>query len=208
MNKRTFISMINQLSKTFLSILPIFFLAFLIFGFNDKVVALITLGAAIIHEMGHLCCIKCPGGKSTSIRGVLSGFRIRPRGKMSYDNLIKVYLAGPLANLFIFVIAVLLSPLIGEICFLISAINLATAIPNLMPIHGYDGYGIIKTLIEKKEIGDWALHILDLTSTAFILFFCFISLYFIDRTGEGYWIFAIFFLSMIKNIKSDLDKQF
>ena len=199
-----FSSFLSKLAKLVLSILPLFFILLLTFGFNESHIAWITISSALIHEIGHILCILSIGKSRIKIKAVLSGFRIANNLNLSYDELIKVYLAGPATNLFVFVCSSLLSPILGEIASLVSIINLATALSNLLPIRGYDGYGILQTVIEKHAIGEWATNTLTGISTTLTLLFCIISLYFIDRMGGGYWIFAIFFLSMIKCIKSGL----
>ena len=37
-------------------------------------------------------------------------------------------------------------------------------------------------------------------SFSFTSLFCFLSLYFLLKLGEGYWIFAVFFVSMLKQL--------
>lgn len=183
------------------AILPIFFWLFLIFGFEAPMMAIITLCSALIHEMGHLICIMRIKKIRPSIRGVLSGFRIRIGDGMTYDEEILAYLSGPAINLFLFVLLSFLALILGELCFILAIINLATALSNLLPIEGYDGYGAIRAFIGKKEMGTGASRALTAISTSLIFILCIFSLYLIDRQGEGYWIFGIFFISMIKCIK-------
>ena len=206
MKKRNLVLVIYRLSKSALAVLPLFFIAFLIFGFNERRIALITLSAALIHEAGHLCCIAYSKKSKANIRSIINGFKIRPQVGLSYDDMIKVYISGPLTNILAFVLCAMLSCLLGEFWIICSLINLATALSNLLPIDGYDGYGIIKSVIEKREAGYMHLRILRYISSSLILIFCIFSLYLIDRIGEGFWIFAIFFISLVKCLKFDFEE--
>lgn len=184
-------------------VLPAFFWAFLIFGFEEPYMALLSIIAAIIHEGGHILSILLRRGKPM-LRGVLSGFRIKSGGVITYAEEMLTYLAGPLANLAAFVIFSLLSLSCGEWAAMASVINLITALSNLLPIDGYDGYGILRTFLYMRESGKRALRIVERISSALIFILCIFSLYLIDRMGGGYWIFAVFFVSMIKCIRNEL----
>ena len=189
--------------KSLIEVLPAFFWAFLIFGFDEPYMAVLSIISALIHEGGHILSIMLRRGRLT-LRGVLSGFRIRSRGVVTYEEEMLTYLAGPLANIVAFVILSLLSILAGDWAAMAAVINLVTAMSNLLPIEGYDGYGILRAFLRKRECGEWALRLIGRVSSGLVFFFCVFSLYLIDRTGGGYWIFALFFTSMIKCIKDDL----
>ncbi len=185
-------------------ILPVIFLVFLIFGFEEPAAAVITIFSAILHEIGHIGYLSLARNTRISIKGVLSGFRINADSLLTYDEMAFAYLSGPLMNLFIFILSALLSAFWGELFALISIINLATAVSNLLPIEGYDGYGILFSLIQKREMGEKWLKALYCLSSALIFLLCIFSLYIIDRQGGGYWIFLVFFISMLKCIKNNL----
>ena len=130
-----------NLSTKLCEVLPVFFWAFLIFGFEEAEVAITTIICAIIHECGHLWCILFQNG-SASLGGVIFGFRIKAKKLKSYNQEISVYLCGPLANLVMAFVFYLLTPNLGEPAITVATLNLATALSNLLPIKGYDGYGI------------------------------------------------------------------
>lgn len=186
------------------AILPAFFWLFLSFGFDEPSMAISTILAAIIHEAGHITYLISKKRIRPNIRGVLSGFRIKAATSLSYDEEIGVYLAGPVANLILFVVCSFLSLFFGKSLTFAAIINLATALSNLLPIDGYDGYHAMMTLIRKNELGDRMIYALSHISSALIFFFTILSLYFIDRQNGGYWIFLIFFASMIKCIRKSL----
>lgn len=199
--KRKSVGLIWLLNKA-CTILPVFFWLFLIFGFEEPLMAIITLVSALIHEMGHIGYIMIAKGLTPSIKGVLSGFRIRTGSGLSYDEEIGTYLAGPAVNIFVFVVCSFLAIPFGGIFAVIALINLATALSNLLPIEGYDGYGALMAIISKREMGNGAVRRLSYLSSTLIFLLCILSLYLIDRQGGGYWIFAVFFISMIKCIKN------
>ena len=194
---------ILRLASKLCEVLPVFFWGFLIFGFEESEVAVITILCAIIHECGHLLCILLQSGK-INLRGAISGFRINTSRIKSYGQEIAIYLCGPLANL---ISALVLSlPLVSRSDFseTASLLNIATAISNLLPIKGYDGYGILRAVIMRSGSHDKLLYLLERVSSSLIFLLCIFSLYLIDRQGGGYWIFALFFFSMIKSIRDDL----
>ena len=196
-------ALIRVANKTFV-VLPMFFWLFLIFGFDEPSVALWTIIAAAIHESGHIIYIISKKKLRLNIRGVLSGFRIKTTASLSYDEEIEMYLSGPLVNLIFFVLFSILSVFFGENLNFAAIINLATALSNLLPIDGYDGYHALMTLIQKHDLGDRLINALSRISSAIIFLFAVFSLYFIDRQNGGYWIFLIFFSSMIKCIRKSV----
>lgn len=196
-------ALIRAMNKTFV-VLPIFFWLFLIFGFDEPSMALWTIIAAVIHESGHIIYIISKKKLRLNIRGVLSGFRIKTAASLSYDEEIRMYLSGPLANLVFFVLFSILSCYLNKDFGFAAIINLATALSNLLPIDGYDGYHAVMTLIQKHDLGDRLINSLSRISSAIIFLFAVFSLYFIDRQNGGYWIFLIFFSSMIKCIRKSV----
>ena len=198
-------SLIIELSNRLCSILPVFFWLFLIFGFEEPIMAIVTICSALLHEMGHIGYIMIAKRINPDIRGVVSGFRIRSGGNLSYDEEIRTYLSGPAVNVLLFVLCSFLGLFSEDLFFMAAFINLATALSNLLPIDGYDGYGAIMAMINKHELGDSAVRCLTYLSTALVFIFCILSLYLLDRRGEGFWIFAVFFFSMLKCIKKSID---
>ena len=193
-----------MLLNKLIDILPIFFWSFLIFGFENTVLGIASILCALIHEAGHMLYIFAVKGNPNRIRGVASGFRIKAGKGLSYNQEILMYLAGPMSNILLFVLLSLPCLIAGRPITAFAIISLVTGLSNLLPIKGYDGYGIIRAVIEKYTIGDRAILTLLHLSSALSFIFCLIAIYFLDRLGEGYWIFALFFVSMIKHIKEGL----
>lgn len=204
MDKRRLSKGLIRIIETVSSFLPMFFWLFLIFGFEEPALAVVTLFAALAHEGGHIGYILLSRELPWSIKSVMSGFRIKASGRLSYSEEICVYAAGPAVNIILFLLFSLLSLLLGEIAIVIAAVNLVTALSNLLPIRGYDGYGILRTALEWKGKSTRPLILLDRISSALIFSLSVLSLYFIDRYGGGYWIFAVFFIAMINQIKDGL----
>lgn len=206
MKKSVKFDLLKNILGLFCAILPSVFWCLVIFGFEDVTAAVATIISALIHEGGHILYIAFRRLPSGGIRGVLSGFRIRTTSLTSYNDKIITYLAGPAANIAAFFA---LTPLIpfGNFFALLGVMNLATAISNLLPIEGYDGYGILYTLSERNEWST-AMKALETVSTFLIFMLAILSLYLIDRYGGGYWLFAIFFSMMIKRIGKGLGKDF
>jgi Zn-dependent protease len=188
--------------KLISSILPPLFWGLIIFGFEEPYLAVTSLICAMIHELGHLLLTPC----EVKMRGVVSGFRIAPRGILSYRERLLSYLGGPMANI-IFALLCLFPTSLGKGYLQVFAVlNLATAVSNLLPIEGYDGYGIILTVLEAKEANSRSYAILSWVSRAIIMTTCIFSLCLIDRVNGGYWIFAIFFSHTLKVIHRDISK--
>jgi Zn-dependent protease len=193
-----------KLLKLIQSILPPIFWGLVIFGFEEPSLAVITLLCALIHELGHFIFTPC----EIKIRGVVSGFRIKPQGMLSYPSKLISYTGGPMANLVIALLCFSLYPLLGEYIRLFAILNTVTALTNLMPIEGYDGYGIIVTLLEMKDAGAICFDILRWVNRSVVMLTCIFSLYLIDRIDGGYWIFALFFSFTLKLVNSDISRRF
>ncbi len=179
--------------------LTMLFWILLIFGFDTPRIAVMTLIAALLHEMGHLYAGMLILKKETSLpHGVLSGFRIRSR-QMSYREELIFAAFGPLANLTVFIISALFHK--NELIFEFGLINLMTALSNLLPISGYDGYRIICSAVSARvREPSGVLKLLWWCSFSLSSLFSLLSLYVMLKIGEGYWMFGIsvgFMLSFI-----------
>ena len=190
------------------SILPMLFWGLVLFSFEEEFLAINTVLSALIHELGHIICITLISEKDVTIKSVINGFRIKNKRVKSYGEELIIYLSGSLANLFVFLICLVLSQKTDQRLMNIGMVNLATALSNLMPIKGYDGYGAIRALIKKNEYPPAALRGLSVFSSYLIFIFCIFSLDLIDRYAGGYWIFAVFFVSMIKEMDAGLKERF
>lgn len=197
-------NILNVINKL-LNILSVFFWIGIIFGFEDYDMAIATTLSVMIHEGGHILYLYIRG-KGIRLKGVVSGFRLKAGRMMSYGEQAMLYASGVGANLISALLFIVIQPLIGDCVQLFIFASLATAISNLMPIKGYDGYGLIKVALEASGANCSAFSLLSIISTALIFTFCILSLYLIDRCGLGYWIFAVFFVSMLGGIGNVIDE--
>ena len=180
--------------------LSLLFWVLIIFAFNVPYVAVLTVLSALIHEAGHLIPLVMMGKYKKPPRSTLSGFRITVPEVLSYNDSILVLVFGPLANIISALLLYLASLKYGEYWFVFALLNLLTAISNLIPVKGYDGYKILEVLCSLKEENTGAKRVLEATSLLMISIMTFISLYFIMKIGEGYWIFFVFFISLLVTI--------
>ena len=181
------------------SVLPVVFWVSLIFGFDAPYVAVLTVISAIIHECGHYAAIYILSGRTNAPRGHSTGFRIKRTEALSYGKEIMIILAGPAVNIILFLILLPFGNSLSGYIRLFAFISLATGVSNLIPIEGYDGYGALKELFFAKDLH---LCVKGLEAISFFIsvLITFISLHMIDAIGEGYWIFGLFFFSMISKI--------
>ena len=192
-----------KLLKTAEKILPLLFWVLLIFAFDTPRFAYYTLLAALIHELGHAAFGAMVGEGRLFPSAHPSGFRIKASKFISYKDELILIMGGPVLNLAVFIGAKILFSLTGgEFFYDFAFINLLTAITNLFPIKAYDGYRIIETLIlllSKRP--ESHLSLLRAASLCFTALLSFLSLYFLLKLGEGYWIFALFFSSLLIDLK-------
>ena len=181
------------------SILPIIFWVSIIFGFDTPCVAILTIACALIHECGHYLALFCFTDTAGKLEGHSSGFRIKQRKQLSYGKEIAVLLAGPFINVVFFIICFLLGNCLFGYVRLFGYVNLATGISNLLPIEGYDGYGALSELCRSLGREDLSQK-LEAFSFIFSVCLIFLSLYLIDRFGEGYWIFGLFFVTVVSKL--------
>ena len=181
------------------SVLPIIFWVSIIFGFDTPCIAILTIICALIHECGHYFTILCFSKSAGALRGHSSGFRIKQRKALPYGKEIAVLLAGPTLNIICFVICLLFSDHLFGYLRLFGYVSLATGISNLLPVEGYDGYGALNELFRSLERDDLSRS-LETFSFVFSVCLIFLSLYLIDRFSEGYWIFGLFFVTVVSKL--------
>lgn len=187
-------------------ILPILFWISVVLSFDEVPIAMLTLTCAIIHEMGHILVLVLFSEKKFTVKGVSSGLRIGTASLSSYKSELFLYLSGPLMNIVCAVLCLILPSAYADFKTAFFALNLATALSNLLPIEGYDGYGVLRCLFLSRGNTRASDVVLPHLSFFTLLFLTVCSLYLIDRFGEGYWIFFLFSVSLIKKLNSALEK--
>ena len=181
------------------SILPIIFWMSLIFGFDTPYIAVLTVISAVLHEIGHGVSISLLTKGKASIRGHASGFRIRQDEFIAYPRQIAILLSGPLVNIIIFLLTLPFGNALSGYIRVLGYVNLATGLSNLLPLEGYDGYGAICMLLHQRD----AQHLmkqLEMFSFLLSILITFAALYLIDVFGEGYWIFGLFFFTVLSKL--------
>ena len=192
-----------KLLKMLEKILPLLFWSLLIFAFDTPNFACLTIIAALIHELGHMIFGATRGVIRLLPSPHATGFRITPGKTVSYKDEIILLLGGPVLNFLFFFLAIFILKFTKNSYFFDFAFfNLITALSNLLPIKGYDGYRIIENLILLRTLdSSSALSLLSHFSFLFTASLMFISLYLLLKLGEGYWIFVLFFTSVALDIK-------
>lgn len=194
----------TKLLRFFNSVLPVIFWILLIFAFDEPCAAVLTAIAALIHESGHLLYLFFTFGEGR-LFGALTGFRIQKK-RRGYGDEIKLLLAGPLLNLIFGIASLFAIPLLGEYAALFSVLNLATAVSNLLPVRGHDGYGIIRAIMDMRYAPSVFYDALEAVSFFLTALLSLVSLYLMDRCDCGYWLYALFIAALISEIKHRLER--
>lgn len=201
-------SVFRRLLNVMTHCLPAVFWCLLLFSFDTPYIAMLTLLCAFIHECGHELYICVKTGKLRIPRGAVNGLKISydELSRLSYGEEAILYAAGPFANILMTLIFPLYARL-GEYALYFAIINLTTAASNLIPIKGYDGYGILNAFLRRSLPPHVSERITETLSFSSTLILCIISLYFIDRFGESYWIFFVFSASLLSGVTQSLKKH-
>jgi len=200
MHNNEFKHFFSRLLSFFDSVLPLLFWISVILSFDELPIAALTMVCALIHELGHIILLILISGEDFKLRGVISGLRISDQRMKSYRDELMLYLSGPTINILFSAISLFALPYHREFAITFCALNFATAISNLLPIEGYDGYGALKSVLLMRGNDFLSEKILPIISFFTILLLCVFSLYFIDRFGEGYWIFFVFSAATLKKL--------
>ena len=183
-------------------ILPVLFWLLLMLAFDSPYITIATLLAAALHELGHISVmliLSC-GNEGTMPRAVISGFRLRPSRLLSYKEEILLAAGGPLFNILTCIALLFFRGTGGGYFSIFALLNLLTAISNLIPIKGYDGYRIIRCFAAERLGDERCDALMRRISGIFASVAVFFSLYLIMKIGEGYWIFSIFFAILVKDV--------
>ncbi len=145
--------------------IKIFIFAIIFFITNRIEIYASVMIFALIHELGHLICGVVIGFKPENLTimpyGIKLNFRINfndynkkiKKGNMITIKKIIIALAGPITNLLIFAITMIVTKINGDFIFLgitnknIIYSNLIIAIFNLIPIYPLDGGRIVHELL-------------------------------------------------------------
>ena len=194
--KKILLKILEELSGSFL---PLLFWASVMFGFDAPYIALLTIISAIIHECGHIGAMLFLSREIEMPSARLVGFKIMKKKIDSYKNEILILLFGPLVNVILGLVVLSLSLGRSEYLMLFGVINILSGAANLLPLEGYDGFNILTWIFESQKK---YTHIRVLRSFSFFITVAltFTSLYFVYILNTGYWLFLVFFVSMLNNL--------
>lgn len=159
--------------------------------FERKIFALITLGAALIHEMGHIFTASLLRVSVTEITFYPFGADIKLDSPLrSYKKDILISASGAAANLAAAFFSLFLP--FGELKFFSIASNLVLAVTNLLPIQGLDGGGIVYAFLSQVFSSDTAEKVLRRLSFGGIFLMWTVSVYifFVENGNPSLFIIA------------------
>lgn len=140
------------------------------------------LGAAALHELGHLAAALFTGAKIRQFDIELWGGKITYGGVISYRSEVIIALSGTTANLIAFFIAIATTRTDSYSVFFALS-NLAYAIINLLPIKTLDGYVALNAFFYAIMTQEKADLVLKGLNSAFVLILCATLCYFVALSG-------------------------
>jgi hypothetical protein len=176
-----------------------------LFAFDKPGDAILSLIAIGVHEGGHVLALVVLG-KNPRLRARADGVRIEAPAYLTPMRHAALLLAGPLANALaaaaLWCIAGLM-PLEGDYLCRAAAIEAAYAIANLIPVRGFDGFGLLDSLI--GCVSDSACHtpVLSAISLSFSALLTYLSLYLMASHNGGYWAGFVFLFKTAEHIFFD-----
>ncbi len=167
-----------------------------LFAFDKPAEAILSLIAIAVHEGGHVFALRCFGGH-TRLSARADGLRLRSPLALSPRRRAALLLAGPLANLIAaagLLFAARAMPIAADYLRCGAALEGAYAIVNLLPVRGFDGFGLIDSLIGCVSDTESHLPILEGISLLFCTVLTYLSFYLMASHNGGYWVgFAFLF---------------
>lgn len=148
------------------------------------------LGAAAIHELGHVVAAKLLDINLTHLKLDVLGARLDVTGRLcSYSSLAALCAAGPMINIICFALALSFrqrAAWIDEFC----VASLSLGVLNLIPVQGFDGGRIIHGIL--SIFLPLALVERICSLLGFISLFCMwlLSVWLILRTGTSLTLFV------------------
>ena len=187
-----------KVSVSFFAIMLIFSLAL-----SGAYFALIPLTAAALHELGHIFAARVRGVRLKNFDIGIFGARLTMSGGIcSYLDEIIVCAAGPLVNLILAVISLIICNSCGrenELVSLFIFSSLSLGMINLLPIKSFDGGRILGAILSYAVDTAVAEKILNLLTFLSLFTLWCISLYLLLRTSASLSLF-VFSASLFSSI--------
>jgi len=182
------------------TLFPALFWLLIMLSFDSVELTVMTLFAALLHELGHIFVGILIGCEGTPLpKAVLTGLRLSPGRLLSYREEALLAAGGPIFSLLAFLILIPFSSANAYV-LTFALINLLTAASNLLPIRSYDGYRILYGLFCHVSSLVVCERIMSTVSLIFSAVAALLSLIILYKTGEGYWFFTIFFSVLLKEV--------
>lgn len=157
----------------------------LAFALSPQGYAPVGLMCCLLHEAGHLLCIKAVGCKIKGVAFGVWGMRIDSDLPLSFKKEAVVSLGGPVANILLAVAGLIL----GDKRFAVS--NTAIAVFNLLPIESTDGHNALRSVLSICLEGEKIKAALNIISAAFLfLMYCFGFMLFL-KSGYNFSALAV-----------------
>ena len=153
--------------------------------------------ATVIHECGHAAVMAYFDGRSAVPRFGIFKFLFPHRRERGYLDEGMIYLGGIFFNIAFCVCAIPFLYIQRTHAGAFVAANLMTAISNLVPMRGSDGYGALRVLLDFTGAGRVWYEVLRWVSFLSITAGVTVALYLMARVGEGYWIYGSCMAMMI-----------
>lgn len=186
-------------------VLTLIFFLLLLFAFDVPSLAAMTLLSAVMHEGGHLLALSALKVRGNRFSPRLNGMICTPKRTLSYREEIIVAAAGPVSNLVFALLFFLLRPLGRSFFSAFALCEFLTALSNLIPVKGYDGERILSALLASRG---YTGRLPERLSFLLTVVFVFLSLSLIGIFNEGYWIFGVFFVSLLLRLRERQNENF
>ncbi len=167
--------------------------------FQPSGIVLSSLGAAVLHELGHMLAAAALGIPLRSLDVGMFGASLRVRGSLiSYPKEFFLCAAGPAMNFFSAIAVIILSEHRGyftETGEWFASVSLMLGVLNLMPAEGFDGGRMLSVAVTSLFGPRASARILSLSTFISILVLWMLSVYLLIRYGTSLSLF-IFTISL------------
>lgn len=167
--------------------------------FQPSGIVIASLGAAMLHELGHLIAAAWLGIPLRSLDVGMFGASLRVRGSLiSYPKEFLLCAAGPAMNFLSAVTVILISEkrgYCGEVGEWFACVSLMLGFLNLIPAEGFDGGRILHVVLTSIFGPRISARVLSYTTFGSILILWMFSIYLLIRFGTSLSLF-VFTLSL------------